>query len=274
MTRAGRIAALVLGLIALLSAVSLVATPHPVDVVDIASRFAAPSLSHPLGTDQYGRDVLSMLMAGGATSLGVAASAVALGLLGGVPLGLAAALGARPVSLAVRRASDLVFAFPALIVAAILAALTAPSGTNAAIAIGVFNVPVFARLSAAAARRVAALEFVAVARLSGKGGARIALEHVLPNIAPVIVTQATTQLAIAMLAEAGLSYVGLGAQPPAVSWGRMLAEAQTLVMLAPQLAVWPGLALTLAVFSITTVGEALRRGLDPRVAPEPAGESV
>lgn len=241
-------------------------TPHPVDTVDVMNRLAAPSLAHPLGTDQYGRDLVSMLMAGAATSLGVAAGAVAIGVGLGMPLGLAAAASGRIGNALLMRASDVVFAFPALIVAAILSTLYGPGASNALIAIGVFNMPVFLRLTAAAARRVVSLEFVDAARLAGKGEARIAVEHVAPVVAPIVATQAATQFAVAILAEAGLSYVGLGAQPPTVSWGRMLAEAQTMIALAPQLAVWPGVMIALTVLCVTTVGEGLNRRLDPRLA--------
>nr|WP_269751141.1 ABC transporter permease [Acuticoccus mangrovi] len=205
-------------------------------------------------------------MAGASTSLGVAALAVAIGVAFGVPLGLLAASGGRWVDAVVMRSADLAFAFPALIVAVILTTLLGASAMNAAIAVGIFNVPVFARLAAAGGRRVLALDFIDAARLSGKGRARIALEHVAPNIAPVVLTQAATQFAIAILAEAGLSYVGLGAQPPTVSWGRMLNEAQTMIAIAPQLAVWPGLAIVAAVLAITTFAEGLRARLDPRFA--------
>lgn len=246
---------------------SVVWTPYPVNVVDIAARFSPASLDHPLGTDQYGRDVASMLMAGSATSLGVAGAAVAIGLFGGIPLGLASAIGPAILDRAIMRFCDLTFAFPALITAALIAAIIGPSAAGAALAIGVFNVPVFARLSAATARSLVVMDFVAVARLAGKGRARIALEHVLPNALPVLLTQAATQFAVAILAEAGLSYVGLGAQPPTVSWGRMLAEAQTLITLSPALAVWPGLAIAASVLSVVTIGERLRKRLDPRLAP-------
>lgn len=239
-------------------------TPYPVDGVDIAQRFAATSLAHPLGTDHYGRDVVSMLMAGARTSLGVAAGAIALGVGIGAPLGLAAAASGRFTGVLLMRASDVVFAFPALIVAAILSTFYGPGALNALIAIGVFNIPVFLRLTAAAARRVLALDFIDAARLAGKGEARIAVEHVAPLVAPIVLTQASTQFAVAILAEAGLSYVGLGAQPPAVSWGRMLADAQTLMALAPQLAIWPGLAIALSVLAVTTLGEGLNRRFDPR----------
>ncbi|MEM6466030.1 MAG: ABC transporter permease [Pseudomonadota bacterium] len=239
-------------------------TPHAIDGVAIANRFASPSRQFPLGTDQYGRDILSMLMAGGATSLGVAAAATIIGVGAGSVLGLMGVAFGGLGDGAVMRISDVVFAFPALIVAALLATAFGPGSINAVIAIGIFNIPVFARLSAASARRYFQLEFADAARLAGKSEVRIAAEHVAPNIAPIIATQAATQFAVAILAEAGLSYVGLGAQPPQVSWGRMLAESQTLVPIAPQLAIWPGIAITISVFAVTAFGETLRVRLDPR----------
>lgn len=265
-----RLAAAAFALVAGTALLATVWTPHPVDIVAISDRFASPSLAHPLGTDQYGRDLLSMLMAGARTSIAVAAASIGIGATVGAAVGLAAASAGGPVETLLMRASDLVFAFPALIVAAILATLAGPGAGNAMVAIAVFNVPVFARLSAAAARQVLARDFVDVARLAGKGRLRIAVEHVAPNVAPVIVTHAATQFAVAILAEAALSYVGLGAQPPTVSWGRMLAEAQTLIALAPSLAVWPGLAITVTVLAATELGEALRQRLDPRLTRLPA----
>ncbi|WP_420393381.1 ABC transporter permease [Acuticoccus sp.] len=259
------LAAIVVAIVGAAAIVALAWTPHAVDGIDVAGRFGAPSLAHPLGTDHYGRDLVSMLMAGASTSLGVAAGAILVGVGVGAPLGLAAAASGRFVGGALMRASDVVFAFPALIVAAMLSTFTGPSALNALVAIGLFNVPVFLRLTAATARSVLTLDFIDAARLAGKGEARIAAEHVAPLVAPVVVTQASTQFAVAILAEAGLSYVGLGAQPPTVSWGRMLAEAQTMMALAPQLAVWPGLAIAVTVLSVTTLGEAFTRSLDPRL---------
>ncbi|MEM9222622.1 MAG: ABC transporter permease [Pseudomonadota bacterium] len=244
-------------------------TPHPVDGVAIANRFQGFSGAFPLGTDQYGRDMVSMLMAGATTSLGVAAAAVLIGVFFGTVAGLAAAASGGLANVALMRTSDLVFAFPALIVAAILATAFGPGAMNAIVAIGIFNVPVFARLTAASARQLFARDFADAARLAGKSESRIALEHIAPNVAPIIATQAATQFAVAVLAEAGLSYVGLGAQPPTVSWGRMLAEAQTLVAIAPQLALWPGLAIAACVFAVTAFGETLRAALDPRSTGNP-----
>ncbi|WMS40806.1 ABC transporter permease [Acuticoccus sp. MNP-M23] len=256
----------VLALFAIAALVAAFWTPHPVDGVDIANRFAAASARFPLGTDQYGRDVLSMLLAGAKTSLGVAAASIAIGVSVGAALGLLAAAAGGVLDAAIMRFSDLVFAFPALIIAVILATAFGPGVFGAIIAIGVFNIPVFARLTAASARPLFTRDFADAARLAGKSEARIALEHVAPNVAPIILTQCATQLAVAILAEASLSYVGLGAQAPTVSWGRMLAEAQTLVALAPQLAIWPGLAIAVSVFAITSFGETLRARLDPQAA--------
>ncbi len=206
------LAGAVVAVIVAAAVIATVWTPYPVDGFDMANRFALPSLTHPLGTDQYGRDVVSMLMAGARTSLGVAAGAVVIGVGIGAPLGLAAAGSGRWGRSALMLGGDIVFAFPALIVAAILTTFRGPGSANALIAIGIFYIPVFMRLVAASARRVLSLDFVDAARLSGKGPVRIALEHVAPLVAPIVMTQAATQFAIAILIEAGLSYVGLGAQ--------------------------------------------------------------
>lgn len=254
----------VVALIVAAALISTVWTPYPVDGLDMANRFAMPTLAHPLGTDQYGRDILSMLMEGARTSLGVAAGAVAIGVGIGGPLGLVAAASGRFGNALIMRGGDVVFAFPALIVAAILSTFYGPGAVNALVAIGIFYVPVFVRLTAASARRVLTLDFIDAARLAGKGPARIAGEHVAPLVAPIVMTHAANQFAIAILIEAGLSYVGLGAQPPTVSWGRMIADSQSLLPLAPQLAVWPGLAIVVTVLAITGLGEAFNRRLDPR----------
>jgi peptide/nickel transport system permease protein len=245
---------------------SLAWTPYPVETLDISRRLQGPSAAHLFGTDQFGRDVLSMILAGARTSLAVALVAVVIGAGAGVPLGLLAAARGGLVDDLLMRGSDLVFAFPALVVAVMITAVFGASAVNAIIAIGIFNIPVFARLSRGSARALAAREFLLAARLSGKGDLRIAAEHVLPNIGGVLIIQATTQFALAILAEAGLSYVGLGAQPPAASWGRMLAEAQTMVALAPSLVLFPGLAIALSVLGFSLLGDGLRARLDPRLA--------
>ena len=261
-----RIGALLAGLCVLAALLSLVWTPHPVEGIDISARLQPPGGAHPLGTDQLGRDILSMLMVGARTSLAVALIAVGIGMAAGVPLGLlAAARRGGIVDAVVMRLNDLVFAFPSLVIAILVTAILGPSATNAILAIGIFNIPVFARVTRGAALSLWTLEFVRAARLAGKGAARISAEHILPNIAALLIVQGTIQFSLGILAEAGLSYVGLGAQPPVPSWGRMLADAQTLIALAPHVALMPGLAIVLTVLGLNLLGDGLRDRLDPRL---------
>lgn len=260
--------ALLAGLFAGLALLSLAWTPHDVGGVSVADRLQGPSLAHPLGTDHLGRDLLSMVMVGARTSLAVALVAVGVGMGLGVPLGLAAASRAGGwLDDAIMRAGDLVFAFPSLVIAILITAAFGPSALNAILAIAIFNVPVFARVTRGAALPVLARDFVLAARVAGKGSARIAAEHVLPLLSTVLIVQGTIQFSLGILAEAGLSYVGLGAQPPTPSWGRMLADAQTLVAIAPHVAVVPGLAIVLAVLGLNLLGDGLRDRLDPRRSP-------
>ena len=245
---------------------SFVWTPHDVTRLAIADKLQGPSAAHWLGTDHFGRDILSMLMVGARTSLAVALVAVGIGAGFGVPLGLlAAARRGSLVDEAIMRTNDLVFAFPALLIAIMITAVFGPGAVNAIVAIGLFNVPVFARLVRGAALSLWTREFVLAARVAGKGAVRISLEHVLPNLANLLVVQATIQFSLGILAEAGLSYVGLGAQPPVPRWGRMLAESQTLISIAPHVALFPGLAIVGAVLGLNLLGDALRDWLDPRL---------
>lgn len=254
------------GLALAMALVSLVWTPFDVTGVSIADRLQPPGGAHLLGTDHFGRDLLAMVMIGARTSLAVALVAVAIGAGLGVPLGLAAA-AARGGWLdeAIMRAGDLIFAFPALVTAILITAALGPSAGNAMIAIGIFNIPVFARVARGGAMPLWTLDYVRAAEVAGKGPARISIEHILPNIASLLVVQATIQFALGILAEAGLSYVGLGAQPPIPSWGRMLAEAQTMVTIAPHVAIVPGLAIVLTVLGLNLLGDGLRDALDPRL---------
>jgi peptide/nickel transport system permease protein len=258
----GSLGAAIILAFAAAGALSLAWTPWDVTALDVARRLAPPSLAHPFGTDQLGRDLLSMLMAGAVPSLATAGAAVLIGLAGGVPLGLLAA--ARPgwIDELVARIADLLFAFPALIVALLIVAVAGPGADRAALAIGLFNVPVFARVTRATARRLWPREFVLAARLAGKGRMRIAIEHILPNIASAIVVQASMQLAMGLLAEAGLSYLGLGVQPPRPSWGRMLADGQTLIGIAPLSVLLPGGAIVLAALGFVWLGDSLARRTD------------
>ncbi len=245
--------------------VACVWTPYPPTAIDILHRLAAVSPAHPLGTDPFGRDLLSMLMRGARGTLGVAVVAVAAGALAGVPLGVLAAARGGWLDELVMRAADLVFAFPALLTAVMLTAVAGPGAFNAMVAIGIFNVPVFARVARAAAGGVWPRDYVLAARVAGRGEAAIALTHVLPNIAAALVVQLSLQLALAIVADAGLAYVGLGTQPPQPSWGRMLNDAQTYVWRAPMLAVIPGLAISVSVLGLNLLGDGLRDLLDPRL---------
>jgi peptide/nickel transport system permease protein len=246
--------------------ISFVWTPYDHAAMSIADRMAGPGAAHPLGTDHFGRDILSMIMVGARTSIAVAILAVGIGMAVGVPLGLlAAANRGSLVDEVVMRINDLVFAFPSLVIAILITSVFGPSATNAIIAIGIFNIPVFARVARGAALSLWTLDYVRAARVAGKGKARISAEHILPNIANILIVQGTIQFSLGILAEAALSYVGLGAQPPTPSWGRMLADTQTMIALAPHMAIFPGLAIVLTVLGLNLVGDGLRDILDPRL---------
>jgi peptide/nickel transport system permease protein len=240
-------------------------TPYPPTRIDILHKLAPPSAAHWLGTDPFGRDVLSMIMVGTHTSLSVSLLAVSIGAGIGVPLGALASACGGWVDALVMRSADLAFAFPALLTAVMITALAGPGATNAMLAIGLFNIPVFARVTRGAALSVQERDFVAAARATGRSGFGVMARHVLPNISAILLVQITIQFALGILAEAGLSYVGLGTQPPQPSWGRMLNDAQTFIFRAPLLAVFPGLAITLAVLGLNLLGDGLRDRLDPRL---------
>ena len=252
------------GAFVLMAFLSLIWTPYDIAALDVAARLQGPGAAHWFGTNHLGRDVLSMVMAGAQTSIMVAFFAVGIGAGIGVPLGLAAAAKGGVIDDVIMRSGDLIFAFPAIILAILIAAVFGPSALNAVIAIGVFNIPVFARLTRGAALPLWTRGYVLNARTAGKNRAAISLEHILPNISHLLIVQATVQFSMGVLAEAGLSYVGLGAQPPHPSWGRMLAESQTMLSAAPWLALFPGLAIFLFVLGLNLLGDGLRHRLDPQ----------
>jgi peptide/nickel transport system permease protein len=240
-------------------------TPYPIAEIEISRRFLGPSAEHWLGTDNLGRDLLSLVMAGTWTSFLVAAVAVAIGVGVGVPLGLAAAAWGGTVEWLVLRLTDFVFAFPAVIVAILITTLFGPSAVNAIIAIGIFNIPVFARVARGGAMSIISLDFVAAGRLAGMGPVLIAYRHLLPNIMSLIIVQGTIQMSLGILAEAGLSYIGLGTQPPATSLGLMLREAQSVFLIHPWLTLVPGLSIVLIVIALNLAGDGLRDAIDPRL---------
>ena len=248
----------------LTAALSWLWTPWPTETIDLAVKLQAPSRAHWLGTDSLGRDVASLLMAGARVSIQVGVLAVGIGLLVGTALGVLAAARGGWVDGLLMRAADLGFAFPALLTALLFTAVLGPGIVNAILAIGLHAVPTFARVARASARSVWARDHCLAAEALGRSRWAITVRHVLPNIAAVLVVQATLQFALAILAEAALSYLGLGTQPPQPSWGRMLADSQTQLFNAPLLAVFPGLAVMLAVLGLNLLGDGFRDWGDPK----------
>jgi peptide/nickel transport system permease protein len=257
---------IILSFIMLLTGVvSLFWTPYSVELLDIPHKLQGASTAHWLGTDHFGRDVFSMLMVGAWNSMLVSVFAIGFGAGIGVPLGALAAGKRGWVEETVMRFNDFAFAFPALLTAVMLSAVYGPGTINSVLAIGIFNIPVFARITRGSALSIYKREYILAARTSGKGEVRIAMDHILPNIASVLIVQGTIQFALGILAEAGLSYLGLGTQPPMPSWGKMLSESQTMMFFAPQLAILPGMAIVLTVLGLNLLGDGLRDILDPRL---------
>jgi peptide/nickel transport system permease protein len=241
-------------------------TPYDVTILDISNRFKTPSLENILGTDHFGRDILSMIMVGAQTSIAVALVAVSIGIIFGLPLGMiAAAKRGTFFDDLVMRFNDLIFAFPALIIAILITAVLGPGAFNAIIAIGIFNIPVFARVARGAALTQWSKEYILAAKVAGKGSLLISIEHIIPNILNLLIVQATIQFSLGILAEAALSYVGLGAQPPIPSLGRMLADSQTMISIAPHMAIFPGMVIVITVLGLNLMGDGLRDYFDPKL---------
>ena len=243
---------------------SLVWTPEIPTRVRILAKLQPPLTQGLLGTDHLGRDVLSMLMAGAFNSLSISMLSVAVGMTLGTALGVAAAARRGWFEAAVMRLCDAMFAFPPILSAIMAGSLLGPGAMTAVVSIGAFMVPVFARVTRGAALQIWAREYVLAARMAGRNGLSITLVHVIPNIASQIIIQAAIQLALGILTEAGLSFLGLGVPPPTPSWGRMLADSQTYLGLAPYLALAPGIAIAMAVLGLNLLGDGLRDYIDPR----------
>jgi len=252
--------------IVLVALFSLGYTPYDPNRMNLSERFQSPSGVHWLGTDQYGRDIFSRVMKGSANSILVGLVAVSIGMSFGILLGLLSAFYKKWVDEAVMRVSDVLYGFPAVLSAILMTSILGPGVINSMIAIGIFNIPIFSRLTRATSLSVWERDYVTSAKAIGRGDIGIIWKYVLPNILSSLIIQGTVQFAIAILAEAGLSYLGLGTQPPHASWGRMLNEAQTFMSTASWLAIFPGCAIALAVLGFNLLGDGLRDILDPKLA--------
>ena len=256
---------LIVGLVIVVALVSILWTPSDPNHAEVADRFKGPSPGYLLGADQIGRDVLSRLMKGATNTLRIGIITVVIALSLGVPLGGVAALYRGRTEDAIMRLSDVLLAFPAILLAVLFAAVFRPSAETAMAAIGIALVPVFARVVRGAGLQVLQQDYVTIVHTYGASKAWIFVRHLLPNVSSVLIVQATVAFAIAILAEAALSYLGLGTPPPTPSWGRMLSESQAFLNQAPMLAVWPGASIALSVLGFNLLGDGLRDLLDPKL---------
>lgn len=240
--------------------------PYDPNGMDFAARFAPPGPAHLFGTDEFGRDILSRVLHGARISLQVAVIAVGISGTAGVMLGLVAGFFGGWIDETIMRIMDVLFAFPAVLLAITVMAILGRGVGNAMIAIAIVYVPIFARVTRGAVISVRGREFVTAARALGQGPGAIMLRHVLPNALGPIIVQTSLSLAFAILAEAALSFFGLGTQPPDPSWGRMLSEGRGFLRQAPWMGIFPGLAIMVSVMGFNFLGDGLRDILDPRTA--------
>lgn len=250
--------------------ISFVWTPYAPSDIDPVARLQSGSLAHPLGTDKFGRDTLTWVMYGARITLMVGVVAVGIALLIGTPIGIVSAIFAKQpwgmwIDAVIMRANDILLAFPALLLAIIFAAVYSPGTGPAMVAVGIAAIPGFARVARSGTLQVLGSEYVRAARASNRRIPAIAAVHVLPNIAGMVIVQASVAFAISVLAEAGLSFLGLGTQAPVPSWGRMLQESQQFLATHPELALWPGLFIALAVLGFNLLGDGLRDRFDPKM---------
>lgn len=270
----GWVGLILVALTVLTALVSLVWTPYDPTLAQAADRLQSPSFEHLLGTDRYGRDTLSRIMAGAQVTLFVGIVAVGISAFIGVPLGLLAGMNRGSfIDAAIGRCNDLLLAFPALLTAIMAGAVFGASTLTAMLAIGIAGIPAFARVTRSGTLQVINQDYIAAARISRVPGSVIALRHVMPNILGLIIVQASIAFALAILAEAALSYLGLGTPPPIPSWGRMLQDSQTLLGTAPLLAVFPGVAIAATVLGFNLLGDGLRDVFDPKLRTSQAATS-
>ena len=247
--------AVIVALVALAAMVSLVWTPYDPLQTEVAARLQGSSPAHWMGTDQFGRDIASRVMDGARLTLTVAVGAVGLSGLIGVPLGIWAGMR-RGASRVVMAGADLLLAFPALLLAIVFTAVFGASIWIVVLAIGIAGIPAFVRVARAGTMQVTQRDYILAARIAKVSGPAIAWRHVLPNIWPLVLTQVSVAVALAILAEAGLSFLGLGAPAPYASWGRMLQASQPYLATSPHLALWPGAAIALTVLGFNLLGNA------------------
>ncbi|MET7990609.1 ABC transporter permease [Amycolatopsis sp. NPDC005232] len=258
--------AVLVALVVLAALVSFVWTPYDPVQVNAPDKLLGFSAEHLFGTDKFGRDVFSQIMVGARTTLYVGVVAVGIAAVIGTPLGVLAGLAPRWLGEFVMRGNDLVLAFPALLLAIMFGAVFGADTLTAMIAIGIATIPSFARIARSGTLQVGSSEFVLAARAAGRSRVNIAVRHVLPNISGLLIVQSSVSFAIAVLAEAALSFLGFGTRPPTPSWGRMLQESQELLTVHPRLALVPGVAIAVAVLGFNLLGDGLRDRLDPRLA--------
>lgn len=258
---------IIVGLVVLAALVSFFWTPFSTIYTDVVNRHAPPGQGgHFLGTDMRGRDIASLLMEGARTTLYVGIVAVGIAAVIGTPLGIVAGMVRPGASEFLMRATDLLLAFPALLLALVFAAKFGSSVTTAMIAIGIATIPAFIRVVRSGTLQVMNTDYVQAARVAGRRGPAIAIRHVLPNVLGLVIVQCSVSYAIAILAEAALSYLGLGAGPTTPSWGRMLFEGQSGWPIYPLVSLWPALAIIAAVLGFNLLGDGLRDRFDPRLA--------
>lgn len=261
-----KLGASLVGFMVLLALVSLVWTPFDPGKVNSVDALQCPGWPHIMGTDNFGLDIFSRILAGSRTCILVGVIAVGIGALIGVPLGIVAGISKSWPGSLIMRACDIVFAFPALLLAILLAAVNGGGSiVTAMVSIGISSIPAFARMSRSATLQVMSQDYIVAARSAGIPRLSVAWNHVVPNIAPVILVQASVSFGLAILAEAALSYLGLSAPSTVPTWGRMLFDAQRFLFSDPNMAVWPALFVGLAVLGFNLLGDGLRELLDPRL---------
>jgi peptide/nickel transport system permease protein len=256
----------VLGVLAVAAVVGPIISPHDPEKLALDQAMLGPSASHWLGTDDLGRDLLTRLMAGGRISLLIGVGAVGLGLLIGGTVGIVSGYAGGKVDLVIQRVNDAMFAFSSLLLALALVAILGPGVTNVIVSVGIATIPVFVRLGRAQALVIRGLPFVQTAELMGVGRPRILSRHVLRNALTPLVVQATVVLGAAILAAAGLGFLGLGVQEPQAEWGAMLGAGRQFIFADSRLILVPGVAIFLAVIAFNLLGDGLRDALDPRLA--------